>query len=174
MGAKLLRLGGPELGSMNLDKWRILYLFDSFHSALIIDLLCGFFCGRKLSSVVGLGNQAAGASPNMETFLCNVDLGLLLSRFSRVWLCATPQTAAHQAPPSLGSSRQKHWSGLPFPSPMHESEKWREVVQPCPTQQPHGLQFTRLLHPWEFLGKSTGVGWHCLLQYGPSSAKILT
>ena len=48
---------------------------------------------------------------------------LLLRRFSRVPLCATPQTAAHQAPPSLGFSRQEHWSGLPFPSPMHESEK---------------------------------------------------
>ena len=48
---------------------------------------------------------------------------LLLSRFSRVRLCATPQMAAHQAPPSPGFSRQEHWSGLPFPSPMHESEK---------------------------------------------------
>ena len=34
-----------------------------------------------------------------------------------------PMTAAHQAPPSLGFSRQEHWSGLPFASPMHESEK---------------------------------------------------
>ena len=42
---------------------------------------------------------------------------------SRVRFCATPETAAHQAPPSLGFSRQEHWSGLPFPSPMHESEK---------------------------------------------------
>uniref|UniRef100_A0AC11E2T2 Uncharacterized protein n=1 Tax=Ovis aries TaxID=9940 RepID=A0AC11E2T2_SHEEP len=48
---------------------------------------------------------------------------LLRSRFSRVRLCVTPETAAHQAPPSLGFSRQEHWSGLPFPSPMHESEK---------------------------------------------------
>ena len=48
---------------------------------------------------------------------------LLLSRFSQVRLCATPKTATHQAPPCLGSSRQEHWSGLPFPSPMHESEK---------------------------------------------------
>ena len=48
---------------------------------------------------------------------------LLLSRFSRVRLCATPETAAHQTPPSLGFSRQEYWSGLPFPSPMHESEK---------------------------------------------------
>ena len=48
---------------------------------------------------------------------------LLLSRFSCVQHCATPQTAAHQAPLSLGFSRQEHWSGLSFPSPMHESEK---------------------------------------------------
>ena len=48
---------------------------------------------------------------------------LLLSRFSHVRLCVTPQTAAHQAPPTLGFSRQEYWSGLPFPSPMHESEK---------------------------------------------------
>ena len=48
---------------------------------------------------------------------------LLLSRFSRVRLCATPEMAARQAPPSLGFSRQEHWSGLPFPSPMYESEK---------------------------------------------------
>ena len=48
---------------------------------------------------------------------------LLLSRFSHVRLCATPQTAAYQAPPSLGFSRQEHWSGLPFPSPMRERVK---------------------------------------------------
>ena len=37
--------------------------------------------------------------------------------------------AAHQAPPSLGFCRQEHWSGLPFPSPMRESE----IAQSCPT-----------------------------------------
>ena len=90
---------------------------------------------------------------------------LLLSRFSRVRLCATPKTAAHQAPLSLGFSRQEHWSGLPFPSPMHKSEKWkwsRSVVSD--SQGPHGLQPTRLLHPWDFPGKITGVGCHCLLR----------
>ena len=55
---------------------------------------------------------------------------LLLSRLSRVQFCVTPQTAAHQAPPSLGFSRQEHWRGLPFLSPMHESEKgkWSRSV----------------------------------------------
>ena len=56
--------------------------------------------------------------------LPNADLLLLLlNHFSRVRLCATPETAAHEASPSLGFSRQEHWNGLPFPSPMHESEK---------------------------------------------------
>ena len=48
---------------------------------------------------------------------------LLLSHFSRVRLCVTPLTAAYQASQFLGFSRKEHWSGLPFPSPMHESEK---------------------------------------------------
>jgi len=85
--------------------------------------------------------------------------------FSCVWLCATPKMEAHQAPPSLRFSRQEHWNGLPFPSPMHESEKWkwsRSVVSN--SSRPHGLEPTRLLHPWDFPGKSTEVGCHHLLQ----------
>ena len=36
-----------------------------------------------------------------------------------------PIDGSPPVPPSLGFSRQEHWSGLPFPSPMHESEKWK-------------------------------------------------
>ena len=73
-------------------------------------------------------------------------------------LC-NPIDAAHQAPPFLGFSRQEHWSGLPFPSPMHESEKWkwsRSVATPWTAayQAPPCMDFP---------GKSTGVGCHCLL-----------
>ena len=35
---------------------------------------------------------------------------------SHVWLLATPWTVAYQAPPSMGFSRQKYWSGVPLPS----------------------------------------------------------
>ena len=48
---------------------------------------------------------------------------------------------------------------------MYESEKWKwscSVVSD--SLRPHGLQPTRLLCPWDFPGKSTGVGCHCLLQ----------
>ena len=39
-------------------------------------------------------------------------------------ILATPQTTAYQAPLSMGFSRQKHWSGLPFPSPSHIGKIW--------------------------------------------------
>ena len=82
-------------------------------------------------------------------------LPLLLSHFSRVQLCATP---------CLGFSRQEHWSGLPFPSPMHKSEKWKwSCSVMSDSSRPHGLQPTRLLRSWDLPGKSTGVGCHCLL-----------
>ena len=83
-------------------------------------------------------------------------------------LCPTlcdPTDGSPPGSPSLGFSRQEHWSGLPFPSPMHESEKWkrsRSVISD--SSRPHGLQPTRLLRPWDFPGKSTRVGCHCLLQ----------
>ena len=122
-----------------------------------------------------------------------------------------PIDRAHQAPPSLGFSTQEHWSGLPFPSPMHESEKskWsRSVVSdsvrphrqsPPGSPVPGILQARTLewvaisffnawkwkvkvkplsrvwllatpwahqaLRPWDFPGKSTGMGYHCLLQF---------
>ena len=52
---------------------------------------------------------------------------------SRVRPLATPWTAAHQATPSLGFSRQEHWGGLPLPSPMTNLEsilKSRDITLP--------------------------------------------
>ena len=78
--------------------------------------------------------------------------------------CPTLCNPIDGSPPGslvLGFSRQEHWSGLPFPSPMHESEKWKwchSVVSD--PQRCHGLQPSRLLRPWDFPGKSTGVGCH--------------
>ena len=113
---------------------------------------------------------AHGFYGNMFVFAL---LLLLLSRFSRVRLCATPQTAAHQAPPSLGFSRQEHWGGLPFPPPMHESEKWKwSRVVVSDSSRPHGLQPSRLLHPWDFPGKSTRVGCYRLLRVFAQSPAI--
>ena len=64
-------------------------------------------CSHEIKRCLPLGRKAM------------TKLLLLLSHFSRVRLCATPEMAAHQAPPSLGFSRQEHRSELPFPSPCN-------------------------------------------------------
>ena len=98
---------------------------------------------------------------------------LLLSHFSRVQLCATHRRQPTRLP-SLGFSRQEHWSGLPFPSPMYESEKWKwsRSVE-SDSSRPHRLQSSRLLRPWDFPGKGTGVGCHCLLQEDNRGCEIM-
>ena len=97
-----------------------------------------------------------------------IHISILLCYAKSLQLCPTlcdPINGSPPGSPSLRFSRQKHWSGLPFPSPMHESEKWkwsRSVVSN--SYRPHRLHPTRLLRPWDFSGKSTGVGCHCLLR----------
>ena len=149
-----------------------LYLFCSMLHAilcLLVHILVSF--RMNMTEDQGLGSiqvQIPSLSNSSKALL----LLLLLSRFSCVRLCVTPQIAAHQAPPSLGFSRQEHWSGLPFPSPTHESEKWnwsRSVVSD--SERLHGLQPTRLLCPWDFPGKSTGVGHYCLLPQSTAGAQ---
>ena len=54
----------------------------------------------------------------------------VLSHFSRVQLFATQWTVAHQAPLSMGFSRQEHWSGLPCPPPGDLSIPWMETASP--------------------------------------------
>ena len=97
---------------------------------------------------------------------CSISLFIAAAAAKSLQSCPTlcePIDGNLPGSPSLGFSRQEHWSGLPFPSPMHESEKWkwsRPVVSD--SSRSHGLQPTRLLCPWDFPGKSTGVGCHSL------------
>ena len=90
---------------------------------------------------------------------------LPLSQFSRVRLCATPYTAAHQAPEFLGFSKQDTGVGCHFLLHCMKVKSESEVAQPCltlcdsmdcslPGSSVHGI----------FPGKSTGVGCHCLLR----------
>ena len=59
--------------------------------------------------------------------------------------CLTLCDPIDGGPLSLGFSRQEHWSGVPFPSPVHESEKWKGSRSVVPNSwRPHGLQPTRL------------------------------
>ena len=65
-------------------------------------------CKKDIMKHLGEGKKGNGSN------------GLLVSEvksLSRVRLFATPWTVAYQAPPSMGFSRQRYWSALPFPSP---------------------------------------------------------
>ena len=65
--------------------------------------------------------------------------------------------------PGILQARILEWVAISFSNAW----KWKVKVKSlscAPTQRLHGLQPTRLLHPWDFPGKSTGVGCHCLLR----------
>ena len=86
---------------------------------------------------------------------------------SCVRLLATPWTAAYQAPPSMGFSRQKYWSGVPLSSPKVSicccCCCWVSSVV-SDSAWPHRRHPTRFPRPWDSPGKNNGVGCHFLLQ----------
>ena len=104
---------------------------------------------------------------------------------SRVRLLATPWTAAYQAPPSMGFSRQKYWSGVPSPSPFLRAavincltgllnwrcrKHWWTSVVPGNVHQVAALLYAQLwfhLHP-ETLGKVDFLD--CELEWNMPSA----
>ena len=64
--------------------------------------------------------------------------------------------------PGILQARTLDWVSISLS--MHESEKWQWICSVLSnSERPHRLQPTRLLCPWDFLGKSTRVGCHCLL-----------
>ena len=107
--------------------------------------------------------------------------GGVLSSFSHLQLFATPWTAACQSPLSMGFSRQPYWSGLPCPPPGDLPDpgiKLVSLMSPALAGVSEGVKLlscfrlfatpwmvaTRLLCPWDFPGKSSGVDCHFLLQ----------
>ena len=109
----------------------VVQIIFNFFSWCIIDLqyLPDFWCTTMWISIPAIWaslspsppSHLSKSSPRTElSSLCSIaasyKLLLLLNHFSHVRLCVTPQTAAHQAPPSVGFSRQEYWSGVPLPS----------------------------------------------------------
>ena len=112
------------------------------HSSCLENLqrsLAGYRVHGITKSWIQFSNEHAHTYTCMYLYICM--LLLLLSCFSRVQICATPQTAAHQASVSLGFSRQEYWSGLPFPSPMHSCMLSRfSCIRLCATLWTAALQ----------------------------------
>jgi len=110
-------------------------------------------------------------------FLFLLYMGLSLPLFPLSGYAAAPAKSLQSCPtlcdpiddsppgspvPGILQARTLEWVAISFSNAW----KWKvkveslSCVQP---QRPHGLQPTRLLRPWDFPGKSTGVGYHCLL-----------
>ena len=102
---------------------------------------------------------------------------------SHVWLFATPWTAAYQAPPSMGFSRQEHWSGVPLPSPKTNIDsilKSRDITLPTKVRLVKAMVFPVIMYgceSWtvkkaerqEFMLLTRGVGedsWESLVLQG--------
>ena len=79
---------------------------------------------------------------------------------SRVRLCATPWTAAYQAPPSMGFSRQQYWSGVPLPSPIYTYVHFIHLsmhsTEYCIWSQP---KFVLSLRMWGLVDKWSFGSW---------------
>ena len=87
---------------------------------------------------------------------------LLLSRFSHVRICATPWQPSRLPRPGILQARTLEWVAISFSNAWKWKGKWSHSVV-SDSSRPHGLKPTRLLHPWDFPGKRTGVGCHGLL-----------
>ena len=100
-----------------------------------------------LSSITGLGRAPVGGNSNPLHYSC------LESSMGRGTLWAT----VHGVTKSLTKLSNKHYT-------LYYIECWCSVtLVMSDSLRPHGLQCTRLPCPWDFPGKSTGVGCHCLL-----------
>ena len=94
-----------------------------------------------------------------------------MKSLSHVRLFATPWTVAYQAPLSMGFSRQKYWSGLPFPFPedLPNPGNWTLVTHIVKETESRSVVSDSLWHPglygpWTSPGQNTGVGSLSLLQ----------
>ena len=108
----------------NIYMYILIYIYATATAAAV----------KSLQSCLTLWDPIDGSPPGSPV------LGILQARtlewvaisFSNAWkwkvkvtslspvrLLTTPRTAAHQAPPSMGFSRQKYWSGVPSPSPWY-------------------------------------------------------
>ena len=91
----------------------------------------------------------------MDT-ICPTFLFSEVKSLSRVQLFATPWTVTYQAPPSVGFSRQEHWSGLPFPSRGDLPDPGVEPGSPALqadalTSEPPGFRYILLFFFHQFI-----------------------
>ena len=121
----------------NLPSRVILLLYISISDVWVIQFICilAAAAAKSLHSCPTLCDPIDGSPPGspIPGILKDTGVGchfllqcvkVRVKLLSRVWLLATPWTAAYQAPPSMGFSRQEYWSGAPSPSPCILASIW--------------------------------------------------
>ena len=151
-----------------------MFISDRWNNEHFHFILCPFLCSNfQLKTCASFITGKTSASKED-------DAGML----SHVRLFVTPWTVAHQAPLSKGISLVRILKWIVISSSRESSQLRNRTCTSCigrwslPSSHlgspysvvshslgPHGLQPMKLLHPWNFPGKSTGVGFYCLLQY---------
>ena len=125
-GQESLRRNGVALTVNKSPKCSTWVQFQKWQNDLCL------FQGKAFSITVIQGYAPTSNAEEAEVEWFYEDLLLLLllllSRFSRVQLCANPEMTAHQAPPSLGFSRQEYCGGLPFLQELLELTPKKDVL----------------------------------------------
>ena len=142
------------------------YHYIPIRMAQTLNTKCWCGCGETL--LVGTQNGTATMKDSLAVY-CKTKhtltmlLLLLLSRFSRVWLCDPRNGSPPGSPvPGILQARTLEWVAISFSNAW----KWKVKVKLLSRVQLFTISWTeptRLLRPWDFPGKSTGVGCHCLL-----------
>ena len=143
----------------------IIFLWDLFFSQMLLIILCTTTQGLFFVKLFYLGGTIP--SQTLPQIFLQVKVTAATAAAKSLQLCPTlcdPRDGSPPGSPVPGilHARTLKWVAISFS--MHESEKWkwsRSVMSD--SLRPHWLQPTRLLCPWDFPGKSTGVGCHCLL-----------
>ena len=115
------------LGIWTTEPWEVdIYIFQSF----FLNYLGCFWRGGENGVVEG-GTASGRWRPLCDFHLPTCSVVIIVQLLSLVWLFATPWTVAYQAPLPMGSPRQEHWRGLPFPSPEKSSRSKDRTYTSC-------------------------------------------
>ena len=171
--------------------WIIFNVFIEFVTVLFLYYVWGGFFGHEACGILARWRGTKLTPPALEGKVLTTgppgnSLNLFFNRGNKpndIWgpvcVCAAAPAKSLQSCLTLCDPIDGSPPGSPVPrilqartlewvaisSPMHESEKWKWSCSVMSNSlRPHRLQPSRLLHPWDFPGKSTGVGCHCLLQ----------
>ena len=148
----------PDTGASHLDWTR------TYRSQLLVNqTVCGWLITSSRCRGKKMKRQVSVIVKQLD---CHVRLSVPRHAAKLLQLCLTLCDPIDGSPPGspvprILQARTLEWVAISFSNAW--KWKWSRSVL-SDSSRPHRLQPTRLLHPWDFPGKSTGVGCHCLLQ----------